>query len=65
MIPPLNLKAARERVGMTQHEVAKAAGLGPNTVGRIERGETSPRLGTLQLIAVAMGVPLSALFESP
>lgn len=49
------LKAARRRAGMTQRELAAAAGVPQATVGRIEAGTVSPRADTLFRLLHATG----------
>lgn len=39
---PAQLRAARERLGLTQRQLAEALPAHPNTVARWERGEIPP-----------------------
>lgn len=48
----------RDRRGMTQVEVAAAAGINVNTYGHIERDEGNPTLSTLRRVATALGCRL-------
>jgi transcriptional regulator with XRE-family HTH domain len=41
------LRAKRLRAGLTQKQAAKAAGVRPETVSRIEAGRGNPTIGTL------------------
>jgi transcriptional regulator with XRE-family HTH domain len=50
------LKQVRLERAMTQDEVAVAAGIGKNTVNRIERNHTEPRPPTLRKLARALEV---------
>ncbi len=50
----------RER-GMTVTRLAKSAGISAGMISRIENGQVSPSLGTLDAIAVALSVPVMAL----
>ena len=50
------LKQLRIERAMTQDELAAAAGLGKNTVNRIERDHTEPRPPTLRKLAQALDV---------
>jgi transcriptional regulator with XRE-family HTH domain len=50
------LKELRIRRAMTQNELAEAAGIGKNTVNRIERNHTEPRPPTLRKLADALRV---------
>ena len=53
----------RERRGLSQRELAEATGLSRNTLSLIERGQTSPTVGTLKRIALALKVDINAFFE--
>jgi transcriptional regulator with XRE-family HTH domain len=59
------IRAARLRLGMTQEQLAHAAGISRNHVQLLERGigtETNPRLTTLYALADALQVrPLALL----
>ena len=46
----------RKRIGMTQAEIAQAAGLSDRTYADIERGETNMRVGSLLQICKALHV---------
>lgn len=48
------LRAARERAGLTQAELARRAGVAPNTVARLERGEMEPRPATKAVLDSAL-----------
>lgn len=52
------LREARKRAGLTQRELARRAGTAQSVVARIERGVTSPSLGTLARLAAAAGFDL-------
>jgi len=49
------LRAARRRAGMSQRQLAAAAGVPQATVGRIEAGTVSPRVDTLGRLLQATG----------
>jgi len=52
-----NLKYERRRAALTQGELAEKAGVGINTIVRIETGEIAePRVSTLRKLAEALGV---------
>ncbi|MBI2852495.1 MAG: helix-turn-helix transcriptional regulator [Chloroflexi bacterium] len=53
------IRAIREAAGMTQLELAVAAGIGRVTQVRIENGEQSPRYETLVAIAKALKRPVT------
>lgn len=56
------VRVARERRGISQTCLAKAAGLPQKHVSRIERGEVNPTYHTIIRLADALGVPISDLF---
>ncbi|MFF5451899.1 helix-turn-helix domain-containing protein [Streptomyces sp. NPDC012950] len=56
-----NLREARRAAGLTQEQVALAAGIERPTYVRIERGQASARVDTLIRIAAVLGVDLSVL----
>jgi transcriptional regulator with XRE-family HTH domain len=56
------LRSLREERGMTQHALARAAGIATDMVSRLENGHyTSPGLRTLVRLADGMGVGVAAL----
>ncbi len=58
------LREARGRAGMTLEAVAGAAGVTKSFVSAVERGETSPSIGSLYRICEALGISMSALFDN-
>ena len=52
----------REAAGLTQAELAQAAGLTVGAISQIERGENEPKLGTAASIARVLGTSVDALF---
>jgi transcriptional regulator with XRE-family HTH domain len=51
------LREERRRAALTQGELAERAGVGINTIVRIETGEiTDPRVSTLRKLARALGL---------
>ncbi|MBN2564987.1 MAG: helix-turn-helix domain-containing protein [Candidatus Eisenbacteria bacterium] len=49
------LKETRKALEMTLKDVADASGMSPTHISEIERGKTSPTVGALRKIAVALG----------
>jgi rhodanese-related sulfurtransferase/transcriptional regulator with XRE-family HTH domain len=60
-----NVKELRGKRGYSLDVMAGLSGVGRQTLGQIELGNTVASLGTLWKIAVALGVPFSALLSRP
>ena len=58
-----NLKAAREKRGVTQKEAAEALGVSPKTYSKWETGENEPDIETLCRLAERLGVSPAVLFQ--
>ena len=58
------LREARHARGLTLDDVAAAARFTKSFVSAVERGETSPSIGSLCAICEVLGVTMSALFET-
>ena len=56
------VRAFRVKNGMTLQELALKSGLSASMLSTVERGQTSPSVGTLHALAEAFGVSLNALF---
>ena len=52
------VRQAREELGMTQTELAKAVGMSPNTVNRWESGQRSIVINDLTTVAAALSKPV-------
>lgn len=55
------VRSLRRERGVSQEELGQRAGLHRNHVGQIERGELSPTLDTIDVIANALAVRASDL----
>ena len=53
----------RNQLGLTIADVCELTGLSPGMMSKIENGNTSPSLSTLQTLAAALKVPVSSLFR--
>ncbi|NNN30927.1 helix-turn-helix transcriptional regulator [Streptomyces sp. S3(2020)] len=60
-----SLRRERTRVGLSLSELAKRAGIAKSTLSQLEAGSGNPSVETLWALAVALGVPFSALVEPP
>lgn len=58
-----NIKALRERFGVTQRELAEAAGVTENAVSKWETGYSVPRMGTIERIAAHYGVTIRSIVD--
>jgi len=59
-----SLRRLREEYGLTLRSLAERSGLAINTLSLIENGKSSPSVSTLQQLASALEVPITAFFES-
>lgn len=59
-----NLREARERLGLTQEQVAERSGVHATEVSRIEAGKRDPQVSTLERLAEAVEVRPAQLLES-
>lgn len=57
------VRAFRHQSGMTIAELSNRTGLSIGMLSKIENGNTSPSLSTLQSLAHAMSVPLTSFFR--
>jgi len=58
------LRELRLERGLSIRALAERSGLNVNTFSLIENGKTSPSVSTLQQIAAALEVPITAFFET-
>jgi transcriptional regulator with XRE-family HTH domain len=56
------LRAERDRVGISQRELARRVGLSPSMISQIESGQSKPSVSTLYGIVTELGVSLDDLF---
>lgn len=60
----LLIRHYRKQLGLTVAELAGAAELSTGMLSKIENGQISPSLTTLQIVAKVLNLPLTALFAS-
>jgi transcriptional regulator with XRE-family HTH domain len=58
------LRQLRLRRGLSIRSLAELSGLNANTLSLIENGKTSPSVSTLQSLAGALEVPITAFFDA-
>ena len=59
----LQLKSIRTALGMTMSDLSKAASVSVGMLSKIENGQISPSLSTLQALAEALNIPISSFFQ--
>jgi len=59
------IRNLRETAGLSRQELADRAGISESAIARLERGQASPAVATLELLAKGLGLRLSVKFESP
>lgn len=59
-----SLRRLREERSLTLRTLAEKSSLAINTLSLIENGKSSPSVSTLQQLAVALEVPITAFFET-
>ena len=58
----MEIRGLREARGLTQRELAEQVGTTQSAIARLEAGNISPSLPTLERIATALGVELTVSF---
>jgi transcriptional regulator with XRE-family HTH domain len=56
-----NLKAVREREGLTQEDLMRISGVHRTQISKFERGATTPELSTLLVLCSALNVGVAEL----
>ena len=57
------VRAYRKKLGLTVADLATASGISLGMLSKIENGNISPSLGTLQSLSRALGVPVTTFFR--
>jgi transcriptional regulator with XRE-family HTH domain len=60
----VQVRQLRRRVGITVSELAASAGLSGGMLSKIENGQISPSLASLQALATALNVPITTFFST-
>jgi transcriptional regulator with XRE-family HTH domain len=56
-----NARVLRAAQGLTQEQIGERSGLGLRKVQQLESGRANPTIDTLALLAIGLGVDVSAL----
>ena len=59
----VKVRNVRERLFVTQEELAERTGMSRATISRIESGQQRPRISTVRKLAAALGVPPETLID--
>lgn len=59
------IRAARERNGWRQEDLAQESGIARANIARLEKGGQVPKVGTLRRVAAALGLETDALLKAP
>ena len=59
----LKVQLERQKRKLSQEQLAFNAGLNRNTIGKIERGEVSPSIDTLEKIAKVLNIEFTELID--
>ncbi|MDE2102500.1 MAG: helix-turn-helix transcriptional regulator [Patescibacteria group bacterium] len=57
------VSAKRKAAGLSQHQLAKYAGLGTNGVNRLEKAAVDPKLSSIERVAIVLGSTPSDLLK--
>lgn len=60
----VQVRAVRRQLDLTVSDLASAASISVGMLSKIENGQISPSLSTLQAVARALNVPITALFST-
>jgi transcriptional regulator with XRE-family HTH domain len=59
----VKLRSVRERLFVTQEELAERTAMSRATISRIESGRQRPRISSVRRLAAALGVPPEELID--
>ena len=57
------VRTLRKKLGLTVSDLANATGISSGMLSKIENGNISPSLASLQALSGALSIPLTALFR--
>lgn len=57
------VRSLRERQGLSLRALAERCGLSGTAISQIERGDTSPTVSSLHMLAMALGISITDLFQ--
>jgi len=57
------LRVERERIGLSQRELARRVGLSASLISQIETGQSKPSVGTLYAVVTELGISIDSLFR--
>lgn len=60
----VQVRLLRRRIGITVAELAASSGISGGMLSKIENGQISPSLATLQALALALNVPITNFFST-
>ena len=58
------LRELRAERGVSQDQLASRTGIHPTAIGRLERGDREPRLGTILRLLRGLGIHAGALLDA-
>ncbi|MBI5263357.1 MAG: helix-turn-helix transcriptional regulator [Bradyrhizobium sp.] len=58
------VRTLRKKLGLTVSDLSNATGISPGMLSKIENGNISASLASLQALSGALGIPLTTLFRS-
>lgn len=58
-----NIRAERNRLRLSQEELAEKIGINVKNLGKIERGQSNPKITTIVSIMKALNIPFDALYK--
>lgn len=59
----LQIRYLRKKLGLTLRDLSERSGLSMNAISRIENCQASPTVSSVHRLAMALGVPIAALFD--